>query len=157
MTDTVEEVIKTQPLQELLVQAREKQSLAIGEAAEKLNLSVNQLEKFEAPDLDLKSLTPFERGYLRNYAFLVNVDIEEFADQFPTGMSVGSDLQTIRHDKFQTGKPFKFGVWIKLLFFVIFIAIAIWIASSLGIDFTKSDLGKTIEKVTEITLPNQSE
>ncbi|GAB6070700.1 hypothetical protein JCM30760_17970 [Thiomicrorhabdus hydrogeniphila] len=157
MTDTVEETIKTQPLQELLVQAREKKNMALAEAAKKLNLSVKQLEKFETSDLDLKNLTPFERGYLRNYAFLLNVDMKEFEDQFPAGMSIGSDLQTIHHDKFQTRKPFKISGWIKLLFIVLLIALVIWIASTLGIDFSKTDIGKTLEKVTEISLPNPTE
>ena len=43
MTDTVEETIKMQPLQELLVQAREKKNMTLGEAAKKLNLKVGQI------------------------------------------------------------------------------------------------------------------
>jgi len=155
MTDTVEEV--NEPLLELLQNAREQQHLTLDEAAERLNLSVKQLEKFEEPDLDLKKLSAFERGYLRNYAYLLGVGFENFESQFPSGMSVGSELQSIQRDNFKTHKPFKIGRFIKLVFFVALVLLVVWVLSLLGVDFTQSDLGKTLEKATEISLPKPNQ
>ncbi|WP_321326731.1 helix-turn-helix domain-containing protein [Thiomicrorhabdus sp.] len=151
MTDTVEE--GNEQLIELLQKAREQQNISIDEAAEKLNLSVKQLEKFEESDLDLTTLSTFERGYLRNYAFLLGVNIEKFEEQFPRGMSVGAELQSIQRDNFKTRKPIKIGRFFKFIFFVALIILVIWVLSTLGIDFSQSDLGKTLEKATEISLP----
>lgn len=155
MTDTVEQV--NEQLVELLQKARKLQNITIGEAAERLNLSAKQLEKFEEPDLDLKKLSAFERGYLRNYAFLLDVNLEKFEIEFPRGLSVGSELQSIQRDNFKTRKPIKIGWFLKLVIFVGLIFLVVWGLSILGFDFSQLDLGKTLEKASEIALPKPNQ
>ena len=152
MTDTVED--SNAQLSELLALGREQKNLSIDEAAEKLNLSCKQLEKLESGDLNLQNLSTFERGYLRNYASLVDVNLDEFEIYFPHGINVGSELQSIQRDGFKTTKPIMSRLWVKITLFISIVVLIVWFLSSLGIDLSQVDLNKTLEQATEITLPN---
>lgn len=152
MTDTAEEV-KTS-LSQLLIDARNSKNMSIDEAAEKLNLSSTQLANLEQDSLDLKSLSTFERGYLRNYAFLLNVDINEFEQQFPSDKDVGAELQSIHRENYATQKPFISKGWRRFIYFIVFLVFVVWLLSFLEIDLTQTDFNRALQEATEMTLPN---
>jgi len=66
-----------------LRQARERKKLSLQEIAEQLFLDVNLVEKLEANNYESLAAPPiFVRGYMRNYAKLVDIPEEEFLESF---------------------------------------------------------------------------
>jgi len=152
MTDAVEDV--KPKLSEVLLEARAEKGLSLEALAEKLNLSVSQLQKFESDSLNLSELTTFERGYLRNYASLLEVKIEEFQSVFPDGMADGSHLKPLQRCSYKSSKPLFRELWIKLFIFIIVVLAIIWGVSLLEIDFSQTDMATTLEQATDIKLPD---
>ena len=155
MNDNVEGSLNQ--LSGMLTLAREQKDMSMDEVAEKLNLSSKQLDKFEDSNLKIQELSTFERGYLRNYAALLEVDLSEFEEDFPSGISIGSELQSIQRDGYKTTKPIMSRLSIKMILLALVIGLLIWLVFSSGIDFSQMDLNKTLEKATEMTLPNPME
>ncbi|BCN93812.1 hypothetical protein THMIRHAM_15970 [Thiomicrorhabdus immobilis] len=151
MTETVENIKPM--LAELLYESRQAEGLSLEAAAEKLNLPVEQLTKFESQSLVLSELTTFERGYLRNYASLLNVDLDGYHGEFPDGKHVATNLQPIQRFSYKSTKPIMSRGWVKWMFLIVIFAIIVWLVSTIGIDFTQPDSGKMIEQATEMSLP----
>lgn len=61
----------------VLSQAREAKGLSVSDVAEKLKLTPRQIEAIEAEDLSRLPSPVFVRGFVRNYARLVEVPMEE--------------------------------------------------------------------------------
>ncbi|MEY8215138.1 MAG: DUF4115 domain-containing protein [Colwellia sp.] len=61
----------------LLSKARKSLGLTTEEITKKLNLKTNLVDEIENDIFDQTLPTTFNRGYLRNYAKVVNIDIEE--------------------------------------------------------------------------------
>jgi len=66
----------------MLREAREKLSLTQKEVAQRLNFRQILIEKIENDDLDLTLSDTFNRGYLRSYARLVHVNVEDVLAAF---------------------------------------------------------------------------
>jgi len=111
------------PLSEKFIQAREKQNLTLEEAAEHLNLSLEQLTKLESSELDFAKTTTFERGYIRNYAQYLEVDITYFESSFPDVNQVGSELKSMSRFKYPAPKPFFRSGLGKVVLVICFIAV----------------------------------
>jgi len=62
---------------QMLSEARKKLSLSIDDVTEKLKFKKSLVENIEQDLFDQKLPATFNRGYLRSYAKLVNVDIDE--------------------------------------------------------------------------------
>ncbi|MEA1990022.1 MAG: helix-turn-helix domain-containing protein [Pseudomonadota bacterium] len=152
MADAVEDV--KPKLSEVLLEARTEKGLSLELLAEKLNLSVSQLQKFESDSLNLSELTTFERGYLRNYANLLEIEIDSYQAAFPDGMAVGSDLQPLQRFSYKSSKPLLTKFWVKLIIFIIVMAAIVWGVSLLEIDFSQTDMTTTFEQATDIKLPD---
>lgn len=152
MTNAVEDV--KPKLSDVLHEARTQRGLSLETLAEKLNLSVSQLQKLESDTLNLSELTTFERGYLRNYANLLGVEIESYQAAFPDGMAVGSDLQPIHRFSYKSSKPILSRSWVKLLVFIFVVTAIVWGVSLLEIDFSQTEVAMTLEQATDIKLPN---
>lgn len=60
----------------LLAQAREEKSLSVADVAHSLRLSVKQIEAIEADNFDKLPGKTFLRGFIRNYAKLLQIDPE---------------------------------------------------------------------------------
>lgn len=119
MTETA-----AQTLPEMLKKARESQALTLEMVSERLKLTKSQLALFESPDLELSDLTPFQRGYLRNYADILSIDISVFEKDFPQGSLVSSDLSRVEKvDASQapvvTVKLMRWGIWILVLLILV--------------------------------------
>ncbi len=67
---------KRVPLNTVLLEAREAQGISLESVAGQLKLSVVQLKKLEKEGLNPETLTTFERGYVRNYATFLGLDLE---------------------------------------------------------------------------------
>lgn len=91
-------------LSRALVSAREQKKLSVEDVAEQLKIAASHIQYFEGDDLDLTQLDPFQRGYLRNYSELLNVDISPYKTVFPEVVEVGSSLQSVDLEEHAT-KP----------------------------------------------------
>lgn len=88
----------------LFKEARKAKSLTLEAVSDRLKLTVEQLEFFESQDVDLAQLDPFQRGYLRNYAEVLGVDLSDFEKQFPDGRTVSSQLASVEQPE-KTAAP----------------------------------------------------
>lgn len=79
----------------LIVEARTEKQLSLDDVVERLKISKKHLEYFESEALDVKHLDPFQRGYIRNYAELLELKIDKFEEAFPDGPQVSSQLQSV--------------------------------------------------------------
>jgi len=66
----------------MLSEARKKLSLSIDEVSTRLNFRRNLVEEIEKDIFDQSLPATFNRGYLRNYAKLVSVDIDEIMSAY---------------------------------------------------------------------------
>ncbi len=139
---------------EKLKQAREDQGLSLEAVAEKLNLSVEQIGKIEQIDSDIAQLSPFERGYIRNYANLLECDISEYEAQFPDGIGVGSELHSVQRYSYKVSKPFVSRKWVKRVFYLLLIIAVLVVLSMLNINI--DDFKGVTQSVQEspIALPD---
>ena len=71
-----EDIIVVGPGQ-MLSEARQKLSLSLEDIADKLNFKKCLVDNIEQDIFDQKLPATFNRGYLRSYAKLVNIDVEE--------------------------------------------------------------------------------
>ncbi|MGH8744637.1 MAG: helix-turn-helix domain-containing protein, partial [Burkholderiales bacterium] len=60
----------------VLSSARERQGLSVSDVARQLKLAVRQVEALEADDFKSLPRITFVRGFIRNYAKLVQIDAE---------------------------------------------------------------------------------
>lgn len=116
-------------LHELLKEARVSQALTLEMVSERLKLTKAQIEYFESPDLDLEHLSPFQRGYLRNYADILSIDIGEFESAFPDGIAVSSHLSRVGQDSAEqkpiiSNSVMRWGIW-AIIAVIVIVLIAI--------------------------------
>lgn len=140
-----------------LKQAREEQALSLETVADKLNLSVEQVNNIETNQQNIAQLSPFERGYIRNYAHLLGLDITPFANEFPDGAGVGSELHSVQRYNYKVSKPIASRGWIKKTITVFFILVLIFLLAKSGIslDTLKNLLGLTEISQQEMTIENE--
>lgn len=122
-------------LPQTLKQEREEQGLSLEAVAEKLNLSVEQISNIESAQADIVDLSPFERGYIRNYASLLEVDMQPFADDFPSGTGVGAELQPVQRFSYKVSKPIGSRGWVKKTMTLLLIVLLIIALAKSGINF----------------------
>lgn len=75
-TATQSSTLSMQGVGKLLVEAREKSGLTVDEVASRLRLMPRQVRALESGDIDALPGPTFVRGFLRNYAKLLQVDAE---------------------------------------------------------------------------------
>lgn len=85
---------KPQVFSEYLRRKRLEKKLTLEQVAERLKLSPARLEVLETIT-SMDELTPFERGHLRNYAALLEVDMSPFALELSDARNVASDLKSV--------------------------------------------------------------
>lgn len=81
----------------LLCQAREKAGLTQEQVAEKLNFRLTLVKEIESDQFDHSLPETFNRGYLKNYAKLVNVSSEDVLASFETlnvAKQQGAEMQS---------------------------------------------------------------
>ncbi|MBN2866507.1 MAG: helix-turn-helix domain-containing protein [Thiotrichales bacterium] len=121
-----------QPLNEKFILAREQKNLTLEEVADSLNLRMSQLNKLENELLDLENMTPFERGYVRNYAQFLEVDIHSYEEAFPESDSVGSELKSMSRYNYPAPLPFFKRGAVK---FILVLIVVVILASLLLMNF----------------------
>lgn len=97
MTERIEpsESIESSELSEALQKARLQKKLSLVQVSETLKVAERHLAAFENEPLNLAKLTPFQRGYLRNYAELLEVSLLPYAVELQGQAELESSLKTI--------------------------------------------------------------
>lgn len=123
------------PLSEVLQHARVQQGLSLEAIAEQLNLSLEQIMQMESDAFDPALLTPFERGYVRNYAAILDVDPSVYQPYFPDVIGVSSELLSTKRFNYPAkehliGHRFsrflKWLFWLGLLLVILWLGITLW-------------------------------
>ncbi|WP_373019009.1 helix-turn-helix domain-containing protein [Thiomicrorhabdus sp.] len=118
-------------LNELLLKVRKEKKLTLEEASKRLNLPESQLEQFEQTELNLSEMTPFERGYVRNYAHFLGIDEEVYEPYFPDADDVVSNLKSMQRYQYPTTKPLIRGGLVRFVLLVLLLVVLgvfIWAA-----------------------------
>lgn len=111
-------------LSSVLAQTREEQGLSLQQVAEKLNLPIEQIESFESDTLELSQLNTFERGYLKNYAGLLEIDLQDFSalqspsEGFESRIQLTQDYNDYADETLVKGSAF-----LKTIFYLIIVAL----------------------------------
>ncbi len=113
MTDD-KTVIET-PLNQKLIEAREAKGLSEEDVCIKLKLSHAQLNKLESEALIPAELTFFERGYVRNYAVLLELEPADYECFFPEGSVLNNQLHSVKRYSVPVGKPLWGSFFVKIL------------------------------------------
>lgn len=153
MTDIVEELTDSPPREGAgarLKRERESQGLSLFDAARALRLSEKQITALEADDYSKLPGRTFVRGFIRNYARLVQLDPEPLMAQLSFGNEeethqIQAPSQKIRFSEHES-KP-----WLKwLLMAFVVVAVVSWaVLQWLGPEQTKSAfVSRTAEPVT---------
>lgn len=121
-----------QPLNERFVQARTEKDLTLDEVSEHLNLRLPQLKKLENESIDLATMSPFERGYVRNYAQFLGVDMSDYEVDVSENDRVGAELKSMSRYKYPAPLPFFKRGGVKLFLFLLVVVI---LASLLMMNF----------------------
>ena len=111
------------PLNEKFKRAREEQDLTLKDVSEQLNLRMDKLRKLEQADLDFTKLTAFERGYVRNYAQYLSIDITQYESEFPADGQIGSELKSMSRFNYPAPQPFFRKGIIRLLIGIIILLV----------------------------------
>jgi len=112
-------------LNELFVESRNAKGLTVEAAASRLNMTVKQLEKLESDQLNPTNLTTFERGYVRNYAALLELESEVFDIYFPESNSISSELHSFQRYSQREQTPLLGGPFLKGFFTLLILAIVV--------------------------------
>lgn len=153
MTDIVEEQTDSPPREGAgarLKRERESQGLSLFDAARALRLSEKQITALEADDYSKLPGRTFVRGFIRNYARLVQLDPEPLMAQLSFGNEeeahqIQAPSQKIRFSEHES-KP-----WLKwLLMAFVVVAVVSWaVLQWLGPEQTKSAfVSRSAEPVT---------
>jgi len=84
--------IKTNTLGDKLKDTRESMKMSLGQVSEKTNIPSNYLEYLEAGDYDELPADVYIIAYLKKYAEILNLNIEEIIKQFKAEKGVIVDL-----------------------------------------------------------------
>lgn len=130
MSKETQETTGQTPLNEVFAAARKEKGLSLETVSSRLNLTVARIEKLESSEFDPASLTTFERGYVRNYATMLDIEPSVYDGYFPESDTVCSELHSVQRYSTPVPKTFFSRQWVKrftLLIAVAIVVILVWI------------------------------
>lgn len=114
----------------VLATAREEAGLSVEQAASQLRLSRRQVEAIEAGDLDALPGLAFARGFVRNYAKLLQIDAEPLMQAFRTEQSpsiasahIGLQMENIVIESARNRRPL--GVYAIIILLLVALGLAV--------------------------------
>lgn len=107
-----------------LKEARQTRDWSLEQASEKLKIAVDHLAYLESDQLEISRLDPFKRGYLRNYAELLGVDISDYRNEFHQEAATETRLQPVSAED-PSVKPVFSMAALKIITSVIVIALIV--------------------------------
>ena len=114
---------------------REKQQISIDDVAKKLKLEPHNIEKIENNELNWLELSPFQRGYIRNYASLLGISETVYQPYLVDSAEKMSELRSVQG--YDQPKILLSPFWGKLIVYSILIALLVvlfWLAWPTGLE-----------------------
>ncbi len=109
---------------QMLALAREKIGFTQQQVAEKLNFRLALVKDIESEEFDQTLPTTFNRGYLKNYAKLVNISIDEVLSSYETlnvAQQQGAEMQSFSKGTEKQAENNRI-MWISYLILTLLIA-----------------------------------
>ncbi|NMP15957.1 RodZ domain-containing protein [Thalassotalea sp. Y01] len=113
----------------MLRQARELMQLSQEEIGDQLNLRVSLLQEIESDQYSGKTPKTFIRGYIRNYAKLVNLDDNDIVARFDRvdhGLQGTGDMKSFSQSTRKKAENNRLMLVIYLLIFSMFVLTIVW-------------------------------
>jgi cytoskeleton protein RodZ len=152
-TIPTEEVAPVVSVGRVLGLAREQAGLSLEEAATQLRLSVRQVAAIEADDAATLPAPTFVRGFIRNYAKLLNLNPDELLLAYPGNKTEAKPVNIALHSEnipilMQEKKP-----WMPyaIASLIVGVALVVWVAY---MEYASGDLDKFFQaKNTSHAMP----
>lgn len=139
MTDQMEHPEQTQAISstlsavavgKLLAEARVQAELSVDDVAARLRLTTRQVNALESGDLDALPGLAFARGFIRNYAKLLQIDAQPLLEAYQSQTSDGMPAKISLHsENIQiSGRQRKGWMVYLLASLIVLMAVAAWLA-----------------------------
>lgn len=117
---------------QLLRQAREQQNLTLAQVAQQLNLSRSLIDDLEQDQVDAKLSSTFVRGYLRSYAKLLKIPVQQVLDAYSSNSKGLHQVPSLtrsfskRTAKEATENRFMWVTYFVIAVFVVLLVLGFW-------------------------------
>lgn len=154
MTDENSQAGEWPPLGAALAAARNAKNLSVQAVSDTLRLSIKQISALESDDFSALPQPMATRGFIRNYARLLELDAEPLLDSYrqrvpdntPTSLNVQTSVPHVQLVK--KSRP-----WFKYAAIVLSLVLVVWYFQVEQSATITTDLTSNSEVVSSITLP----
>lgn len=154
MTDEISQTGEWPPLGAALAAARNAKNLSVQAVSNSLRLSIKQISALESDDFSALPQPMATRGFIRNYARLLELDAEPLLDSYrqrvpdntPTSLNVQTSIPHVQLVK-------KHRPWFKYSAFFLSLLLLVWYFQEEQSSSIATDLTSNNEVVSAVALP----
>jgi cytoskeleton protein RodZ len=154
MTDEISQAVEWPPLGAALAAARNAKNLSVQAVSDTLRLSIKQISALESDDFSALPQPMATRGFIRNYARLLELDAEPLLDSYrqrvpdntPTSLNVQTSVPHVQLVK--KNRP-----WFKYAAIVLSLVLVVWYFQVDQSASIATDLTGNSEVVSPVALP----
>ncbi|MFM2395715.1 MAG: hypothetical protein RLZZ434_297 [Pseudomonadota bacterium] len=154
MTDEISQAAEWPPLGAALAAARNAKNLSVQAVSDTLRLSIKQISALESDDFSALPQPMATRGFIRNYARLLELDAEPLLDNYrqrvpdntPTSLNVQTSIPHVQLVK--KSRP-----WFKYAAIVLSLVLVVWYFQVEQSASVTTDLTSNNEVVSPVALP----
>jgi cytoskeleton protein RodZ len=154
MTDEISQAAEWPPLGAALAAARNAKNLSVQAVSDTLRLSIKQISALESDDFSALPQPMATRGFIRNYARLLELDAEPLLDSYrqrvpdntPTSLNVQTSVPHVQLVK--KNRP-----WFKYAAIVLSLVLVVWYFQVDQSASIATDLTGNSEVVSPVALP----
>jgi cytoskeleton protein RodZ len=154
MTDEISQAGEWPPLGAALAAARKAKNLSVQAVSDSLRLSLKQISALESDDFSALPQPMATRGFIRNYARLLELDAEPLLDSYrqrvpdntPTSLNVQTSIPHVQLVK--KNRP-----WFKYAAFFLALVLVVWYFQEQQSSSVATDLTSNNEVVSPVALP----
>ena len=154
MTDEISQAVEWPPLGAALAAARNAKNLSVQAVSDSLRLSLKQISALESDDFSALPQPMATRGFIRNYARLLELDAEPLLDSYrqrvpdntPTSLNVQTSVPHVQLVK--KNRP-----WFKYAAIVLSLVLVVWYFQVDQSASIATDLTGNSEVVSPVALP----
>jgi len=154
MTDEISQTGELPPLGAALAAARNAKNLSVQAVSDSLRLSLKQISALESDDFSALPQPMATRGFIRNYARLLELDAEPLLDSYrqrvpdntPTSLNVQTSIPHVQLVK-------KHRPWFKYSAFFLSLLLLVWYFQEEQSSSVATGLTSNNEVVSAVTLP----
>jgi len=153
MTDEIRQAVEWPPLGVALAAARNAKNMSLQEVSDSLRLSLKQISALESDDFSALPQPMATRGFIRNYARLLELDAQPLLDSYrlrvpdntPTSLNVQTSIPHVQLAK--KSRP-----WFKYAAIVIPLVLLLWYVQAYQSATLETDAASNNEVVSSVSL-----